>query len=199
MTKTCTRCGEAKPHTEEFFYRRNAAGKLGSVCRPCESARVLARYHERTEVQAANRAREKAWVAANRERMRELHKRWRDANREKERARHKAARVAKMAEPASRLRLGMRQRLAYLRKSNGLHPGVTVDVAVGCGWDAYVEHIERGWAKGMSWENYGSWHIDHINPVGGADLADLDAALAVFHFTNVRPLWAHENQRKGKR
>lgn len=31
------------------------------------------------------------------------------------------------------------------------------------------EYIESLFVEGMSWENYGEWHIDHIRPVSSYD------------------------------
>lgn len=104
-----------------------------------------------------------------------------------------------MAEPPSRLRLGLRRRLSELRRVRTVHPDLTTDNAIGCSWSEYVENVERQLQPGMAWDNYGSWQIDHIEPIGKADLADLASALAVFNFSNTRPVWAHENQKKGKR
>lgn len=199
MLKTCTRCGEAKPHTEEFFYRQNRAGKLKSSCKPCESARVSARYHSRTEVQVAVRAQSRAWAAENRERMRALQRAYRASHVEEERTRNRERKASQMAEPASRLRLGLRRRLSELRRSRVVHPEITTDSAIGCSWAEYVDHIERQLLAGMTWDNYGSWQIDHVEPIAKADLSDLHGALAVFSFKNTRPIWAHENQKKGKR
>lgn len=84
-------------------------------------------------------------------------------------------------------------------RGRGLHPDVNADTASGCSFPALVAHIEAQWYDGMSWTNYGSWHIDHIVPISSVDLSDFDAAMRVFHFSNLQPLWAHENVKKGAR
>jgi hypothetical protein len=57
------------------------------------------------------------------------------------------------------------------------------------------EIITRDFAKGMTWDNRVDWHIDHIMPISSAKTeADV---LRLHHFTNLRPLWAHENAAKG--
>lgn len=101
--------------------------------------------------------------------------------------------------PHRRLRRGLLNRLQQLRSRHGLHPDVLADTCLGCTWSEYVSHIEAKWYDGMSWTNYGSWHIDHIVPISSADLTDRDQALAIFNFKNTRPLWGHENQKKGAR
>jgi HNH endonuclease. len=51
----------------------------------------------------------------------------------------------------------------------------------------------------MSWDNYGrdGWHIDHIRPCASFDLTDPEQQRQCFHYTNLQPLWAADNIRKG--
>lgn len=53
----------------------------------------------------------------------------------------------------------------------------------------------------MTWENHGmrGWHIDHKRPCSSFDLSDPAQQCACFHFSNLQPLWATENLRKGDR
>lgn len=60
-------------------------------------------------------------------------------------------------------------------------------------------HLERQFTPGMSWTNYGDWHIDHIKPLASFDLTDRVQLLVACHFTNLQPLWAEENLKKGDR
>lgn len=60
------------------------------------------------------------------------------------------------------------------------------------------EHLERQFSRGMSWDNIGQWHIDHIIPLSSfvpasADDPELRRAWAL---PNLRPLWARDNLRK---
>lgn len=60
------------------------------------------------------------------------------------------------------------------------------------------QHLERQFTKGMSWENKGLWHIDHIRPVSSFDISSIDdpAFLDCFGLHNLRPLWARDNLKK---
>jgi hypothetical protein len=80
----------------------------------------------------------------------------------------------------------------------GLKRGRKWSDLVGYSVDDLKRHIERQFASGMSWANYGKWHIDHIVPlasfqIDGPDDPQLRAAYAM---TNLRPLWARDNQTK---
>jgi hypothetical protein len=53
------------------------------------------------------------------------------------------------------------------------------------------QHIESLFLEGMSWENYGEWHIDHIKMVSEFDE---DTSVDVVNsLDNLRPLWASDN------
>jgi hypothetical protein len=59
------------------------------------------------------------------------------------------------------------------------------------------EHIESQFADGMSWENYGRWHVDHIRPV--SSFSKETHVSIVNSLTNLRPLWADENLRRPRK
>ena len=59
-------------------------------------------------------------------------------------------------------------------------------------------HLENQFREGMTWENYGRWHIDHIIPksifyINGANSKGFKQCWAL---ENLRPLWAEENNKK---
>lgn len=69
---------------------------------------------------------------------------------------------------------------------------------LGLSKEDFIKFIESKWKEGMSWDNHGSWHIDHIRPCASFDLSKIEDIKICFHYTNAQPLWAHENMRKGK-
>jgi hypothetical protein len=58
-------------------------------------------------------------------------------------------------------------------------------------------HIERQFVKGMTWENRGEWHIDHIIPLATAQ--NENDVVKLNHHTNLRPMWAKDNLRKSSK
>lgn len=60
-------------------------------------------------------------------------------------------------------------------------------------------HLESLWQEGMSWENYGlgegKWNIDHIRPIASFPIET--HASVVNALSNIRPMWATDNLKKG--
>jgi hypothetical protein len=77
----------------------------------------------------------------------------------------------------------------------------------GRGWQEIVgytledlsSHLEKLFQPGMTWENYGEWHIDHIIPklvfqYESPEHIDFGRCWAL---SNLQPLWAVDNLKKG--
>lgn len=60
-------------------------------------------------------------------------------------------------------------------------------------------HLERQFKRGMSWERFarGEIHIDHIVPLSSFDLRTEAGLRAAWSLSNLRPLWAKDNLKKG--
>lgn len=74
----------------------------------------------------------------------------------------------------------------------------TLDL-LGCSVEYFVYHLESKFTDGMTWEKIPLWHIDHIKPISSFDLTDPEQLAQACHYTNLQPLWASENIRKGNR
>jgi hypothetical protein len=70
---------------------------------------------------------------------------------------------------------------------------------VGCNIKQLKKHLEKQFTEGMSFDNYGKWHIDHIKPCASFNLNKPEEQQKCFHYTNLQPLWAEDNLSKGAR
>jgi hypothetical protein len=70
--------------------------------------------------------------------------------------------------------------------------------ACGYSWRELREHLERLFAPGMTWSNFGEWHVDHVMPKCNFDPADPAQVSACWALANLRPLWAADNLRRPK-
>ena len=72
---------------------------------------------------------------------------------------------------------------------------------VGCSKEVFIKRFERYFEKnpGMTWQNHGAWHMDHIKPLGSFSLNTEANRKLANHYTNLRPVWGTDNMMKGAR
>lgn len=68
--------------------------------------------------------------------------------------------------------------------------------ALGYSKKEFMAHIERQFLKGMNWDNFGEWHIDHIVPVSFFIKTKIDDPKIINALSNLRPIWAKDNLSK---
>jgi hypothetical protein len=142
------------------------------------------------------RAAHRAWYDANRDKALEYLRKWQAINADYFRQQKTAYYRARRAEdPQFAVLTRLRRRINHF-VSSGNKSGKTAEL-IGCTYDAFMMHIEAQFTDGMSWGNRSEWHIDHIIPCAAFDLSDPEQQRQCFHYSNMRPLWAHENRRKG--
>ena len=67
--------------------------------------------------------------------------------------------------------------------------------------DQLKEHLEKQFKSGMSWNNHGKWHIDHIKPDSSFNYKSVEDPefQKCWALNNLQPLWAIENLKKSKK
>lgn len=89
----------------------------------------------------------------------------------------------------------LRARLRLALRSNAKAGSAVRDL--GCTIFEFRSYIETKFQSGMTWDNRGEWHLDHIKPLASFDLSNRDQFLMACHFSNYQPLWAADNVAKG--
>ena len=67
--------------------------------------------------------------------------------------------------------------------------------------DELRSHLESKFTEGMTWDNYGKWHIDHIRPDSWFNYSstnDIEFKKS-WALGNLQPLWAEDNLRKSNK
>ena len=168
----CKAYHEANREKHKAYYRARYQRIKGDVSKKCKE--------------------EKRWL---RPEVREQQRIYRQRNASKIRARKREWWKKKFySDPEFRLLHNMRNRLngAINRKGKW---GRTLEL-IGCTTAELKAHIQAQFRDGMSWDNYGQWHVDHIKPCDAFDLTKPDQQRACFHYTNLQPMWAMENIKK---
>ena len=91
----------------------------------------------------------------------------------------------------------LRNRIRYALKRN--FKSISTLKLLGCSLDFLKQHLSSKFTEGMSFDNYGKWHIEHIKPCASFDLSKPEEQAKCFHYTNLQPLWAKDNILKGSK
>lgn len=170
QVKRCCRCRVVKPK-KAFTKDRNRKDGLKPRCRDCRSVEFKDRV-------AAGGVNEKSasWKKRNPERSKEI-------------ARRHNRKIHNRVHHAISARI-----YALINGKSGRR----TSELLGYSTQELMTHLERQFTKGMSWDNYGEWHIDHIVPLSKFKVENVDdpAIQRAWGLPNLRPLWGIENVRK---
>lgn len=152
----------------------------------------------------------KEYLLRNREKRRNSHKKWLANNREGSLKYQKEYQSRYRQENLEYFRISrkkryhgdiqfklasvLRSRISYLLKNS--KSGSAVD-DLGCSISELKFYLEGKFKDGMTWNNYGNWHIDHIIPLTFFDLTNREQFLQACNYKNLQPLWAIDNIKKG--
>lgn len=100
-------------------------------------------------------------------------------------------------DPNYRLSVCLRKRLNSALKRR--EKSGSAVVLLGCSTEQAVNYIQSKFQDGMTWQNHGRWHIDHIRPLASFDLTKQDQLSKACHYSNLQPLWARDNLQKHSR
>lgn len=138
--------------------------------------------------------RNKAYRDKNREKLSKGWLRWAKENPEKLRY------IQKRYEAKPRYKMARFMRNSLYRILMGDSKNSASSSILGYSASELRLHIEKQFMAGMSWENYGDvWHIDHIIPVSKLLSDGEDSPKAINCLSNLRPIYAKENLRKGSK
>lgn len=205
--KYCTGCKQTK-ETTEYYKRSDTRDGLQTQCKVCFKARNKKHYQNNREKYKVNakkwqqsnrekeRIRKKKYRENNREKYNASVRKWRENNPEKYKKRVNARKRERYStDPQFRLARNLRRRLHHALK--GKNKSASTIRLLGCTVAYLMEHLESQFQPGMTWENQGEWHVDHMIPCNSFDLEDPEQQRRCFHYTNLQPMWASENISKG--
>jgi len=164
-----------------------------------------------------NKAHRIEWISKNKERVQKKHREyisknrdyWLQWDRDRRRNRSPEARAhhnkykrayRKMRcekDPSFKLRQQLASRIWSALK--GSQKSAHTMELIGCTVEELWIHLESQFKRGMTRSNYGIWHCDHIQACAKFDLADPAQQRICFHWSNLQPLWATDNIKKGNR
>ena len=170
-TKICTKCKKRK-YLSTFCIDKRNNDQHQSQCKQCHSLSCRKYYlkNKKTEKQRVQQ-----WQKQNPVKFKRTIKKYQ----------HKI-----QPHLAKNLRIRVHRALKRISKT-----GHTLEL-LGCSISQLIKHLEEQFKKGMTWKNYGKWHVDHIKPLSSFDLTNPKQQKLACNYKNLQPLWAKENLRK---
>jgi len=194
--KICSKCEDKtpKPLSEFHHYTNKKTGKVlvRPECKVCN--REMSRSYKarnRDKVSGYN----KIYKAENKEEISRYNHDYNKNNREAIQKRQtKQHRERKEKDPNYKVRNRLGTTLYYAIKNK--HDNKCMQL-VGCSYRDLEYWLECQFEPSMSMKNFGKvWSIDHINPCCNFDLTDEDNVSVCFHWSNLKPVFRLDNQRK---
>lgn len=197
--KQCIKCTNFKDLAD--FKLINSTKKLNTTCIEC--VRKYAREYRKNYYQQ-NKEQEKLkallYQKLNPDKHLKKVKKWQKNNPDKVKAYNRSessirSRKKYESKPIVRITKNIRRRLRHVLKNAKKS---SFSKYIGCSIQELKNHLEKQFQPGMTWENYGKWYIDHIIPLSSANNS-VEQIYKLQHYTNLQPLWAIDNIKKGKK
>lgn len=192
MTKECSKCLISK-ELSGFYKDKQKSNGCTSKCKSCMNSDV--QIYQKTN-------KKKIADYQKRYQKKDKYKEYKKEYRKQYNAIHRSERAAQVKERRNsdinfKLTHALRRRLTSAIKRNQRTGSAVRDL--GCSIEEFKVYLSLSFQPGMSWKNYGKWHIDHKMPLSKFDLTKRKELLKACHYTNLQPLWAIDNLKKGDR
>jgi hypothetical protein len=190
MVKECKICHIEKP-IEEYHKKQNGLFGRTELCKSCKKEKDKRRWEglSKEDKETKNKLAREYYFRKKLESPT-----FRKEDKERARVRKRNYRVSN---ELVQLKETVRHRIYKYLKESGYNKNLKTFEIVGITPEKLKEYIGNQFSDGMSWDNHGEWHIDHIIPLSSAkNESDL---YKLFHYTNLQPLWAFDNLSKGNK
>jgi len=184
--KICCRCNIEKK-LQEFPKDKNRKDGYYIVCKNCR--KLIYQSNSKDIIEKAKKYYQDN-KEKNYEKIIERNKKWRSNN-------PSYTTDRKKIDPTFKLIKNTRRRLLRFLESKKLTKRNTTISLIGCSPHELKQHIEHKFVLGMSWENQGKWHIDHIIPLSSAKTEE--EVYKLCHYSNLQPLWEKDNLAKSNK
>lgn len=168
--------------------RRNIGGKSVAAKRyQKKNKQKLSEYH-------------KDWSKEKRVELRQYHTKWREENREHvNKYSREYERMRCKTDPKYKLGRNTRTALWTCLKERNVAKYRSTFQLLGYSIEELMQHLEKQFVGGMTWDNYGEWHVDHKIPMASFKFTSYEDSefKACWSLNNLQPLWGEENLSKG--
>lgn len=173
----CEKCFHLHKLQNNRVYRAKCGDRLNALARD--------KWHNDVEFREKHRRACKRWAENNMDVVRSLSLKWAKIN---------------YATPDGKLRACISRDIS--KSLRGRKGGKHWESIVGYTLHQLINHLEKQFKPGMTWENYGTvWHIDHKIPVSVFNFKTYDDIdfQRCWELKNLQPMFAFENKSKGNK
>jgi hypothetical protein len=172
--------------------RRNIGGREVS----------MKKYESKPETKKRKSENHKNWSEKNKEYLTEYHKKWRTENVDKWRkTKRNYERNRKARDPLYKLINNFRTAIYQVLKENNINKNGHYFEILKYTPEDLISHLETKFTDGMTWDNYGLWHVDHKHPISLYNIEKIgdDEFLKCWSLDNLQPMWGSENIKKSNK
>jgi hypothetical protein len=207
MTKKICKDCDTEKNINEFYKNKTSKDGYNNDCRECfiiKRKKYIKEYEKRDNVKKYRKTLNIKYKKRNYYKDIELSRKINRERRKKEREKNRIAINQKRrkyykhkmeTDPLYKLKKNIRSRIYFYTKYEG--KSKTTFEIVGITAHELKNYLEQKFTEGMSWQNQGQWHIDHIIPLSSSKTKE--ELYKLCHYTNLQPLWANDNMRKNNK
>lgn len=136
------------------------------------------------------------WVSQNKKHLKEYRKNYQKENKEHiKKIKREYEKDRKSKDPIYKLIGNFRTAIYTVLKENNMTKYGHYFEVLGYTPDDLVKHLSSQLKDGMTWENYGEWHVDHKLPITSFQFKDMyDSEFKkCWSLENLQPMWGNEN------
>lgn len=144
----------------------------------------------------------KKWYEENKDKWNEYIKEYREKNADKIREiKRNYERTRKHNDPLYKLISNFRTAIYQVLKENNIGKNGHYFEILGYTPEELINHIEKQFKDGMTWDNYGDFHIDHKIPISSFNIKEIGDSefMKCWSLSNLQPMWGEENIRKSNK
>lgn len=141
----------------------------------------------------------KSWASKNKKHLKDYMKNYREENIDNIRkTKRDYERNRKSKDPVYKLIGNFRTAIYTVLKENNMTKFGHYFEVLGYTPNDLVKHLESQFKDGITWQNYGEWHVDHKLPLSSFTFTDMNDPefKRCWSLENLQPMWGDENIKK---
>jgi hypothetical protein len=175
-----------------------------AIIHPERSAKYSKKYNDNhkekiKEYRIDYKDRYRKWCIINKEKIYVKRKEYEKIHNKELREYYNEYRRIRRKDAGYRFKINIKTMIYYSLKGNKKN----------CHWERLLDysvedlrnHLEKQFKDGMSWDNYGKWHVDHIIPISVFNFSSYDHIdfKRCWALSNLQPMWAMDNMKKSNK